>query len=75
MGSEHKPSGFEVPSSCFWLFFVTHDESTFYDNDRHKMRWTYTGETPTPECKGEGASLMVLDFLVLEWGQLKDDKQ
>ena len=69
------PAGFEVPGSCFQLVLVTHDESTFYANDRHKTRWTHTSETPTPEHKGEGASLMVLDFLVPEWGWLKDDEE
>ena len=69
------PSGFEVPRGHFRLFLVTHDESTFYANDRCKMRWTHTSETPTPEHKGEGASLMVSVFLMLEWGQLKDDEE
>ena len=68
------PAGFEVPGSHFWLVLVTHDESTFYANDKCKTRWTHTSETPTPEHKGEGASLMVLDFLVPEWGWLKDDE-
>src|SRR5882724_12024811 len=67
------PAGFEVPGGCFRLVLVTHDKSTFYANDRCKTRWPHASETPTPEHKGEGASLMVLDFLVPEWGWLKDD--
>jgi len=69
------PTGFTVPGGRFRLVLVTHDESTFYANDRHKTRWTHTSETPTPERKGEGASLMVSDFLVPEWGWLKDDEE
>jgi len=34
-----------------------------------------TIETPTPECKGKDTSLMISDFLVPEWGQLKDDEE
>jgi len=69
------PTGFAVPGGCFRLVLVTHNESTFYANDRCKTRWTHASETPTPERKGEGTSLMVSDFLVPEWGQLKDDKE
>ena len=69
------PTGFTVPGGHFRLVLVTHDVSTFYANDRCKTRWTHTSETPTPEHKGEGASLMVSDFLVPELGQLKDDEE
>ena len=68
-------TGFAVPGSHFQLVLVTHNESTFYANDRCKTRWTHTSETPTPERKGEGTSLMVSDFLVPEWGRLKDDEE
>ena len=69
------PAGSEVPGSYFQLVLVTHDESNFHANDRCKTRWIHASETPTPECKGEGASLMVSAFLVPEWGQLKDDEE
>ena len=69
------PAGFEVPGSHFQLVLVTHEESTFYANDRCRTRWTHANETPTPEHIGEGATLMVLDFLVPEWGWLKDDEE
>ena len=56
----------------FKLVLVTHDESTFYANDRRKTKWTHTSQAATPQPKGEGASIMVSDFLVPEWGRLKD---
>ncbi|KIJ53757.1 hypothetical protein M422DRAFT_129077, partial [Sphaerobolus stellatus SS14] len=44
------------------IVLVTHDESTFYANDRRKKRWIHVSETPEPVRKGEGASIMVSDF-------------
>ena len=70
-----KPKGLYVPGGCFWLILVTHDESTFYSNEQPKSKWTHTSEKPTPECKGNGVSLMVSDFLVPEWGWLRDNEE
>lgn len=53
------------------VILVTHDESTFYANDRRKTRWIHKNEGPTPVRKGEGASLMVSDFCVPEIGWLR----
>ena len=70
------PNGFPVPQGPrFRLILVTHDESTFYENDRRKTFWQHTSHAPKPERKGEGESLMVSDFLVPEWGWLKDDEE
>ena len=70
------PSGFPVPQGHhFWLILVTHDESTFYANDRRKTRWSHSSEKVTPQKKGEGPSLMILDMLTLEWGQLVHGKE
>ncbi|KAF7306253.1 hypothetical protein MIND_00416100 [Mycena indigotica] len=55
------------------LIPVTHDESTFYKNDRRKVGWINTLVKPTPEAKGEGDSIMVSDFLVAHWGRLRLD--
>jgi hypothetical protein len=55
------------------LILVTHDESTFYAQDRRPDRWIAPGEKPEPQRKGEGASLMVSDFYTLKWGPLRDD--
>ncbi|KAF8588218.1 hypothetical protein K439DRAFT_1645622 [Ramaria rubella] len=46
----------------FRLILVTHDESTFYANDRRKTKWIHSSEKAIPERKGEGALLMVSDF-------------
>lgn len=48
-----------------------HDESTFYANDRRKVRWVHNGEKAVPQAKGEGASLMVSDFVSAEYGWLR----
>jgi len=45
-----------------------HDESTFYANDRRKIRWVHKGETAVPYAKGEGVSLMVADFVSADYG-------
>jgi hypothetical protein len=48
-----------------------HDESTFYANDRRKLRWVHKSETAVPRPKGEGASLMVSDFVSADYGWLR----
>jgi len=53
------------------IVLVTHDESTFYANDRCKKRWIHKDEKPEPVRKGEGASLMVSDFISPDLGWLK----
>lgn len=47
-----------------------HDESTFYANDRRKVRWVKDGETAVPRAKGEGPSLMVADLVSADYGWL-----
>jgi hypothetical protein len=54
------------------LVIITHDESTFYENDRTTRRWVPMEETPVPQPKGEGASIMVSDFISPVFGRLKD---
>jgi hypothetical protein len=48
-----------------------HDESTFYANDRWLPRWVFKDESPTPYAKGEGASLMIADFVSADYGWLR----
>jgi len=68
------PNGFLVPQGPhFRLILVTHDESIFYENDRQKSKWLHADETHKPEHKGEGQSIMVSDFLTIEWGRLQDE--
>ncbi|KAF5369637.1 hypothetical protein D9615_010264 [Tricholomella constricta] len=47
-----------------------HDESTFYANDRRRQRWVHKDENAVPRAKGEGASLMVADFVSADYGWL-----
>jgi hypothetical protein len=63
---------FAVPGVRFRLVLITHDESTFYENDRRKTKWVHATEKATTEKKGEGQSVMATDFLTTEWGRLKD---
>ncbi|KIK76705.1 hypothetical protein PAXRUDRAFT_169069 [Paxillus rubicundulus Ve08.2h10] len=48
-----------------------HNESTFYANDRRKVYWVHTSETAKPRQKGEGASIMVVDFVSADYGWLR----
>jgi hypothetical protein len=48
-----------------------HDESTFYANDHRRLRWVHKSETAVPRAKGEGASLMVADFVSADYGWLR----
>jgi len=67
------PTGFPVPQGVrFRLILVTHDESTFYENDRRKTHWINDKTKAGTEKKGEGQSIMVSDLLTSEWGRLKN---
>ncbi len=52
------------------IILVTHDESTFYGNDWHLVRWINDEETPLPHTMGEGPSIMVSDFCLPDIGWL-----
>ncbi|KAI5823804.1 hypothetical protein K523DRAFT_210212, partial [Schizophyllum commune Tattone D] len=67
------PPGFPVPGGRFRLIPVTHDESTFYQNDTRRVYWQHTSTRAAPQPKGEGQSIMVSDFLTSEWGRLRSD--
>ncbi|KAF8158145.1 hypothetical protein B0H34DRAFT_674612 [Crassisporium funariophilum] len=45
-----------------------HDESTYYANDRRKVGWVHKDAKAVPRAKGEGASLMVADFICADHG-------
>ena len=64
VGIESLPSGFPVPRAirCFHLVLITHDESTFYQNDQCNVHWGCPGRNNTLKPKGEGTSLMVQTF-------------
>ncbi|KAJ7731843.1 hypothetical protein B0H16DRAFT_1329057 [Mycena metata] len=59
----------------FRVILVTHDESTFYAHDRRKVGWLHKSTKGKPQPKGEGESIMVSDFLTLEWGRLMHEEQ
>jgi hypothetical protein len=65
-GEQHMPAPGER-RTVVWF----HDESTFYANDRRKQRWVHKSETAVPYAKGEGASLMVADFVSADYGWLR----
>ena len=68
-----RPNGFPVPDGLpFRLILITHDESTFYQNNCRKVVWAQETSRPTPQPKGDGQSIMVSDFLTSEWGRLRD---
>jgi len=52
-----------------------HDESTFYANDRRKVFWVHKNETAILKQKGDGASLMVADFVSTDYGWLCSPNQ
>ena len=48
-----------------------HDETVFYAHDRRKKGWYHKDESAKPYVKGEGASLMVADFVSAKFGWLR----
>ncbi|GJE99133.1 hypothetical protein PsYK624_153800 [Phanerochaete sordida] len=71
----HKLTGFPVAGQPFRLILVTHDKFTFYTNNRRQTKWYHSSQKATPVRKGEGESIMVSDFLTVEWGCLKDREE
>ncbi|KAF7304186.1 hypothetical protein MIND_00650700 [Mycena indigotica] len=73
-GTPLSPRGFPLKGSQagrpFRLYHITHNESTFYANDRRKAMWIYDSFKNKPLPKGEGVSIMVSDFLTPDWGRL-----
>ncbi|KAG2348635.1 hypothetical protein BDR05DRAFT_973668 [Suillus weaverae] len=57
------------PGRCTVMWF--HDKSTFYASDQRKMCWVHDSESSVPQQKGEGASLMVADFVSADYGWLR----
>lgn len=47
-----------------------HDESIFYAHDRRKKGWFHKDAGAKPYAKGEGASLMVADYVSADFGWL-----
>lgn len=68
---EVKPRPGTIDSMIRRVVVWFHDESTFYANDRRKMRWVHKDEKAVPYAKGEGISLMVADFVSADYGWLR----
>jgi hypothetical protein len=64
-GKDDGPWPFEVQ---FVLWF--HDESIYYANDCQKICWSHKDEKAVPQHKGEGALLMVTDFVLADYSWL-----
>ncbi|KAH6902427.1 hypothetical protein BKA70DRAFT_1087006, partial [Coprinopsis sp. MPI-PUGE-AT-0042] len=47
-----------------------HDETIYYANDRRKVFWVHSKDSAKPYAKGEGASLMIADFISADFGFL-----
>jgi hypothetical protein len=64
-----KPTTINVDErhTVFWF----QDETVFYANDRRERRWVPDTETAVPKPKGEGASLMISDFISADYGWLR----
>ena len=65
-GEEEEPTENDR-HAVLWFY----DESTFYAHDRRKKRWVHKSEKAKPYAKGEGHSLMVADFVSVDYGWLQ----
>jgi transposase len=69
-------NGIEEPDTCsepceHRIVIWYHDESTFYANDRRTVQWVHEKHSNKPVPKGEGASMMVADFVSADYGWLR----
>jgi hypothetical protein len=65
-GSDGQQEGTAINQEC-WVVLWYHDKSTFYAHDWQKKRWVHKSEMATPYAKGEGHSLMVVDFVSADY--------
>ena len=65
-----------APGHPYQRILITHDESTYYCNDSARILWQHP-DHHVPQPKTDGASIMISDFLTVEWGRLvsKDGKE
>jgi hypothetical protein len=63
------PEVTNVPRKHVVVWF--HDESIFYMHDCRKKGWHHKDTPAKPYVKGEGASLMVADFVSVDFGWLE----
>lgn len=60
-----------TPITEWPMVYWYHDESVFSAHDRQKVYWVPKDAKATPEAKGEGATLMVADFVSADHGFLQ----
>jgi hypothetical protein len=48
-----------------------HDEMSFQVHDQHQTAWYHNSTTPVPYAKGEGASIMIADFISADYSWLQ----
>ena len=68
-GEEEVPASPPERHTVVWF----HDESIFYAHNHHKVRWVHDSESAKPYAKGDGASLMIADFISADYGWLRGD--
>lgn len=66
---ENIPEAGPLPGHRVVAWF--HDESIFYANDRHRKSWYHKDAPIKPYAKGEGASLMIADYVSADFGWLQ----
>ena len=61
--------GLKMPGPRIITWF--HDELIFYAHDRRKKGWYHKDTPAKPYKKGEGALLMIVDFVSADFGWLR----
>jgi hypothetical protein len=61
--------GPNLPGKRIVVWF--HDESIFYAHNRRRKTWYHKDAPAKPYAKGEGASLMIADFVSSKYGWLR----
>jgi hypothetical protein len=70
IGLDAEPEqGPKMPGLRVIMWF--HDESIFYAHDRQKKGWYHKDAPAKPYKKGDGASLMIADFVSADFGWLR----
>lgn len=59
------------PSTTRQVVVWNHDKLTYYANDKQKIKWVHKSEKAVPYAKGEGASLIVANFVSLNYRWLR----
>jgi hypothetical protein len=60
-----------LPSVTRAMVLWYHDETSFQAHNRCQTAWYHNSTTPVPYAKGEGASIMIADFISAYYGWLR----